>query len=68
VIAILAQDSEPKKQQDRTERRNPVKDQVRGKKDRARFFSGHAAETRNVHEQVTSDNRSIGKTGKEATG
>jgi hypothetical protein len=45
-----------------------VKYHERENEDRARFCSSHAAQARNVREQVTNDNRLIGKEGKEAPG
>ena len=58
-----------KKQEDSTNRTgaNPVKSQEGGKEDRARFFSSHAVQATDVHEQVTNDKRSTSKASKEAT-
>ena len=59
-----------KKQEDTTNRTgaNPVKYQERGKEDGPDFTQVMPPRARNVHEQVTNDNRSIGKAGKEAPG
>jgi hypothetical protein len=51
---------------DEPDRRHPVKDQRRGRGNRARFFSGHVAHASDVHELITKDAPSI-QEGKEAT-
>jgi hypothetical protein len=59
-----------KKQKEHHERdrRNPVRDQRRGKGSQARFFSGHVAQATAVHEQVTNDRGTRSEASKEATG